>query len=127
MKAESKKDDFRDPRWQLFSECQRKIFKRLFSLGVGTIMVSSLIVFTVLLVWAFESRKMPALQLWHTVSLAQEFSADKATPQSTLEDYLNREKQLFNELEEKIYSQSEATKKLDFCRYLSHFKLPLLY
>ena len=69
----------------------RKGFARLLGWFVRAILIAVLLVFTVLLVWAFESRKMPALGIWHTTSLTGEFTARDATPGTTLKDYLEQE------------------------------------
>ena len=84
---------------------------------IKAILLAAIISFTLLLAWAFESRTMPALRVWHTVFLSEEFTASHATPQSTLEDYLDREKRLFQELKEKVYDQVAPTKDMTYCRY----------
>ncbi len=83
------------------------------------VLLAGLIAVTVLLVWAFDSRKMPALGIWHTVSLSSEFTASDATPQSTLKDYIDREERLFRELKEKVYDRVESTEAMTFSRYLA--------
>ena len=60
---------------------------------------------------------MPALRIWHTVFLSEEFTARGATPQSTLQDYLDREARLFQELKEKVYDKVATTKDMTYCRY----------
>jgi hypothetical protein len=40
--------------------------KRVFSGIVKTIALAALLAFTALLAWAFESRSLPAPQVWHT-------------------------------------------------------------
>ncbi len=69
--------------------------KRILGWIVKVVLLAGLLVFTVLLAWAFESRSMPALRSWHTASLSTEFTARNATPESTLQDYLEREERLF--------------------------------
>jgi len=91
--------------------------KRVLVWILSTVLLTGLLVFTVLLVWAFESRSMPALKIWHTASLSGEFTARDATPMSTLQDYLDQEKRLFRELKEKVYDRVESTDDLKFCRY----------
>ena len=95
----------------------RKGFARLIGWFVRAIVVAVLLVFTVLLVWAFESRKMPALGIWHTTSLTGEFTARDATPGSTLKDYLEQEERLFRELQVKIYDKVSPTAEMTFNRY----------
>jgi alpha-beta hydrolase superfamily lysophospholipase len=90
--------------------------KRVFSRIVKTIVLAALLAFTALLAWAFESRSLPALQIWHT-ALDSEFTAPDATPQSTLQDYLDQEARLFDELREKVYQSIEPTDALSYSRY----------
>lgn len=91
--------------------------KRILGWIVRVVLLVGLLVFTILLAWAFESRSMPALRIWHTASLSAEFTARDGTPESTLQDYLDREEQLFRELEEKVYERVEPTADLTFSRY----------
>jgi len=90
-----------------------RIFKWIFK----ALMLAVLVAFTLLLAWAFESRTMPALHIWHTVSLSEEFTAGDATPRSTLQDYLDREARLFQELKNKVYDQVTAAENMTYCRY----------
>ena len=91
--------------------------KRILSWIVKGVLLAGLLVFTVLLAWAFDSRSMPALRIWHTASLSSEFNARDATPESTLQDYLDREERLFRELKEKVYDRVEPADDLIFSRY----------
>ena len=49
----------------------------------------------VLIVWAFMSRSLPDLELWHTVDLETEFTAGDAGQVRTFEDYRALESRLF--------------------------------
>jgi hypothetical protein len=91
----------------------QRVFVRL----VKAILAAALLAFTLLLAWAFESRSMPALQIWHTAFLDSEFTAVDATLQSTLQDYLEQEARLFDELREKLYQRVEPTDALIYSRY----------
>jgi alpha-beta hydrolase superfamily lysophospholipase len=84
---------------------------------VKVILLAALVAVTVLLAWAFEARNMPALQIWHTAVLKNEFTAADATPQSTLQDYLDRESRLFGELQVMVYQRVEPTDELIYSRY----------
>lgn len=95
---------------------QRPIKRLLFWIA-GVFFQAGLIGLTVLLVWAFTSRSMPALKIWHTNFLSQEFIAGDANSQTTLQDYLDQEDRLFLELKETIYDQVKTTEGLKFCRY----------
>jgi len=92
--------------------------KRVFSRIIKVIGLAALFVFAALLAWAFESRSMPALQVWHT-PLVNEFTARDATPRSTLQDYLDQEARLFDELRDKVYARVESTDTLTYNRYLA--------
>ena len=89
----------------------------LIGLILGIFENAALVAITVLLVWALDSRKMPALNIWHTTPLTAEFTSGDATPQSTLQDYLEQEAKLFDELQAKIYDQVAPTARFDFSRY----------
>ncbi len=93
--------------------------KRATSWLAGAAFFAAILCFTVLLVRAFDSRSMPELKIWHTALLTKEFTAQDAMPQSTLQDYLDQEEQLFNELQQKIYAQVTPTKGLSLSRYSS--------
>ena len=93
------------------------IMKRLLVWGMKNFVLLAILTMTVLLVWAFQSRTMPALRVWHTASLSEEFTAGAATEQSSMKDYLDREERLFRELHEKVYDQVKPTEDLFFSRY----------
>ncbi len=95
----------------------RKGFARLIGWFVRATSIAALLVITVLLLWAFESRKMPALGIWHTTPLTSEFTARDATPQSALKDYLDQEERLFRELQVKIYDKVPPTPEMTISRY----------
>ena len=96
---------------------QRSRIGRLFFWILGILENATLVALTLLLVWAFESRNMPALNIWHTTRLSGEFTSDDASPQSTLQDYLEQEDRLFEELRRKIYDQVPRTAAFAFSRY----------
>jgi alpha-beta hydrolase superfamily lysophospholipase len=91
--------------------------QHVFAVLVKAILAAALLIVTLLLAWAFESRNMPVLHSWHTVVLDSEFRARDATPQSTLRDYLDQEARLFDELREKVYQRVEVTDALIYSRY----------
>ena len=91
--------------------------RRIFGWIVRAAAIAGLVAFTVLLVWALESRKMPALGIWHTVHLTGEFTTRGATAQGTLQDYLEQEERLFRELQVKIYDRLAPTAETTFSRY----------
>lgn len=85
------------------------------------VLLAVLLVLTVLLAWAYQSRGLPALHSWHTVVLENEFTARDATPQTTLQDYLAIEDRLFAELDRKIYlranTEGDADAEWIYSRY----------
>ena len=96
---------------------QRRVIGPLFVWILGLVENAAIVGVTLLLVWAFESRNMPALEIWHTTPLAGEFTSGDATPESTLKDYLEQEDRLFEELRLKIYDQVPRTAGYAFSRY----------
>ena len=84
---------------------------------VKVILQITFVALTILLVWAYQSRKMEPLQIWHTVILENEFTARGGTVQSTLQDYLDLEERLFDELQEKVYMRIEQTSDQVYSRY----------
>ncbi|RLA05389.1 MAG: alpha/beta hydrolase [Gammaproteobacteria bacterium] len=91
----------------------RHTFARL----IKIILLAVFLGVALLLAWAFESRSMPALKTWHTAVLAGEFTASDATSQTTLQDYLDREADLFDELNKKVYQGVPQTDELIYSRY----------
>lgn len=85
---------------------------------VKLLLLIALLIFTVLLVWAFQSRTMPALKIWHTTSLHNEFTHADVTVDYDLGDYLEQEQRLFEELDKKIHQRVKPEKQLSFERYL---------
>jgi alpha-beta hydrolase superfamily lysophospholipase len=96
---------------------ENRMKPRIVKALLKTFLLGVLLSFTVLLAWAFESRNMPALQIWHTAILENEFSASDATAQSTLQTYLDQEERLFAELHDKVYRRTEPTAEFAYSRY----------
>ena len=86
--------------------------------AVKLLLLVGLLIFTLLLAWAFQSRSMPALQIWHTTSLQNEFTRADVTAGYSLEDYLEQENRLFEELQEKIIQRVKPQKQWTYERYL---------
>ena len=95
----------------------RKGLARVIGWFVRAIVFSGLVTLILLLVWAFESRNMPPLRIWHTTPLTSEFTAQDARPQSSLPDYLEQEERLFRELQVKIYDKVSPTAAMATSRY----------
>jgi predicted alpha/beta-fold hydrolase len=93
------------------------MIRKIIQAAVKTISLFVLLAFTVLLAWAFESRNMPALQIWHSASLQSEFTASDAVAQTSLQEYLVQEERLFVELREKVYGQVNSSDEVAYSRY----------
>ena len=93
--------------------------RRLLRFSFKSLAIVALIVISAVVGWAFQSRTMLPLEVWHTVKLEKEFTANDASSEPTLQDYLAREDALFAELKEKVYDHVEQTDVTLFSRYLS--------
>jgi alpha-beta hydrolase superfamily lysophospholipase len=80
-----------------------------------TLLVTLLVVASAVVGWAFQSRTMLPLEVWHTIALDGEFTA--ADSNDTLAEYLAREDSLFHEVKERIDNHVEATDVTLFSRY----------
>jgi alpha-beta hydrolase superfamily lysophospholipase len=87
-------------------------------IAVKGVVLVALLVFTIVLVWAFDSRRMPELEPWHTAPLSAEFRADDDEQGDlTLGDYLQREAALFEEFEREVLADVEPLAELLLSRY----------
>ena len=84
---------------------------------ISLVLLVAFVLFSLLLGWAFQSRSMAALKIWHTTSLKSEFHSSDATIDYTLTNYLEQEGRLFEELEQKIVLRVEPTKQVSYERY----------
>ena len=91
--------------------------RRILAFLIKTVLLAAVIAVTALLAWAWQSRGMPDLHPWHTVTLDNEFTASDATSGTTLEDYLAREDRLFAELDRKIYQRAGVDGDWVYSRY----------
>ena len=67
----------------------------------------------------YQAASGPEPELWHTVKLDAEFSTDDADDVNSLEDYLQLEKSVFAQLNEKVYSHIAAGSGNELVRYSS--------
>jgi alpha-beta hydrolase superfamily lysophospholipase len=72
---------------------------------------------TVILVNAFDARKLGHLQIWHETSLQSEFKAKDFSEDMTFDDYLDIEEAVFTELNEKVSAKLSNPDKELFNRY----------
>jgi len=85
------------------------ILRSLFIVGV--------IVASIVLVRAFDSRRLPELQPWHSISLDSEFTESSSDQIESLSDYLELEERVFQELHTSIYKNIEPESQFVFSRY----------
>ncbi len=71
---------------------------------------------TIYMVRAFDSLRMPDLELWHSVSL-DDFRAGEVVAGTTFDDYLAREAGVFDQMDREVYSAVEPSEELSYSRY----------
>ena len=81
---------------------RRRIVGRLIRTAVKVAGVLLAILATIILVRGFDSRALPDLELWHRVSLKEEFRSSRADRPATFTEYLQLEERLFDELQIKV-------------------------
>ncbi len=79
----------------------------------------AIVVATILLVRAFDSRGLPELSIWHRTVLQAEFTQADAERIRTLKDYLDNENRLFEELQKTVYGRVKTPEKLVVNRYVT--------
>ena len=85
--------------------------------GRAVVIVVS-IVLTVMVVRAFDARRLPDLQPWHTVVFAEEYRAASTDSDLSLKKYLELENRLFETLDKKIYGTSHGDRDTSLNRYV---------
>ncbi len=93
--------------------------RRSIALLWKTVWISALVVVSAVVGWAFQSRTMLPLEVWHTAVLDREFTAADAVGQPTLQNYLAREDALFQQLQHEVYDHVQRSDVTLFSRYLS--------
>ncbi len=91
--------------------------RRLLRLIVRIAVILAVIVFTLILVRAFDSRRQPDLSAWHTVNLTEEYRADRVGEITTWQDYLDLEDRVFDELQAKVIDLTVNAEGDFFNRY----------
>lgn len=76
-----------------------------------------LIVATIILVRAFDSRRFPELSSWHHPLIDSEFSADASKEITSFEDYLALEDNIFDEIQHEIYQSHSPNSLIPLSRY----------
>jgi alpha-beta hydrolase superfamily lysophospholipase len=91
--------------------------RRIFKLAIRALIGLVVVVVVAVLGWAFNSRTMPDLHVWHTAELPSAFTRRDIEAMAGLADYLAREDQLFEELQTLVYDRVEEADRLTFNRY----------
>ncbi len=81
--------------------------RRLLRFLLRTVFGIALIAGTILLVRAFDARKMPEMKLWHRTVLKSEFAAPDEASIRSLDDFLALEDRVFAELRDRVYAKIE--------------------
>ena len=90
---------------------------RIFRFITRTFIVLVVIVATIILVRAFDSRAKPDLQAWHLEELENEFRANDRQGVESFPDYVAMEARLYEELDRKVLSKY-ANADVQFNRYV---------
>ncbi len=78
----------------------------------------TIIFIVAVLFYIFTMQSRPDLKIWHKADLAKEVTAADIKTMSSLEDYIKRENQLFDQLDEQIYRQTSEKRSLKLNRFL---------
>jgi alpha-beta hydrolase superfamily lysophospholipase len=81
---------------------------KLLRFGAGAVAALALIILTIMLVRAFDARRQPDLQAWHTTSFAAEFRVADVGPDTSYEDVLAAEAAAFEELDRKVMFDTDG-------------------
>jgi alpha-beta hydrolase superfamily lysophospholipase len=79
----------------------RTIIRYLWIIGRA----SAAVIATIVLLLAFNARKLPDLHVWHQLHFDNEFDAKRDRDVNTLADYLARERAVFDELRDKVHAE----------------------
>ncbi|MHC4961990.1 MAG: alpha/beta hydrolase [Planctomycetota bacterium] len=96
---------------------QRKGLKWTIRILLRTVLAALVVFVTILLVRAFDTRRMPDLQVWHTVKLSNEFERSVFGSDITFQQYTDLEEKLFAELDEKVFFEMGSSKQDKYNRY----------
>ena len=96
---------------------QRNVLKWTIRILLRTVLATLVVFVTILLVRAFDTRRMPDLQLWHTVKLSNEFERSVFGSDITFQQYTDLEEKLFAELDEKVFFEMGSSKQDKYNRY----------
>ena len=91
----------------------KQIIKRSKQLAVTVLVV----IVTVFVLGAFDARRMPDLEVWHTAELKSEFTADESPGNISFQTYLEKEELLFQELQRKVVDNAPVAAEYRLNRY----------
>ena len=98
-------------------EITKRILKKTLKAAQIAAIISLTALITVILVNAFDARKLGHLKIWHDTKLKSEFKAQDYTEEMTFDDYLKTEETLFAELNEKVTQKLRKSDNELFNRY----------
>ncbi len=93
------------------------MLRRLLKYLIRTAMALVLITATIILVRAFDARRLPPLQVWHEVKFNEEYTTPSEAIQS-YGDYLALEERVFDELNDKVNDNVEVSSGIYLNRYV---------
>jgi hypothetical protein len=96
---------------------RKKLIIKLSKWTLRLIAVYSIVLITIIGVYASQARKKDDLELWHKVKLTNEFRSRDYSPTFTFKEYQKKENALFEELQKKVYDKVEQTDQHQFSRY----------
>jgi alpha-beta hydrolase superfamily lysophospholipase len=82
-----------------------------------------IVIVTIWLVRAFDSRRLPDLKVWHTLEISHEFKASDRSAEYNYEDYLATEQHVFDELAMLIERRPHPEEPQFLNRYSPHSPL----
>jgi alpha-beta hydrolase superfamily lysophospholipase len=89
-------------------------------LAVRIVVLFIVVWITIIVAYAFQARKKDDLEIWHRAKLVNEFKCADYTEEFTLQEYLAKEDELFNELQTQVYDKIDKADKHRFNRYYLH-------
>lgn len=92
----------------------------LLRLLARAVAVVAIVIATIVLVRAFDSRRLPDLNAWHRVELESEYRLRRDGEIESFDAYLAQEQRVFKELDAKVYTQVPASELAAPSRFARH-------
>ncbi|MBF8269888.1 MAG: hypothetical protein HW386_1597 [Gammaproteobacteria bacterium] len=99
------------------------MINHLINWSVRCVIIIVIVASTIILVRAFDSRRLPDLKIWHRPVLESEFSVKNETQISDLKEYFKLEDRLFSELRTKVYENLPPEDRIAVSRYTTGGRL----